>query len=952
MTAADSATLSVLVLPSGAVGQRVREIVDGWYATGLLRTALWVHPEDVSAEFGGAPRVTAALRSPQGSEEGDLFSLLGHRRLDLVRVVMVQVVHDAHAFDELQIEAAATVRDSVVESLPGTRRDPDGEATVGTKVRRINLITGATGLAEVTPEVVPSGWDIAAVTSPEDRPDPSRANAFVRADSAEPNLLPVAVLSAAVVAAVIPGPPDGPFDRNEGDESTVLGKARVIRSTVRVLLGERAVREVALEARQRALTPESQGVIDPDRFGVVARPQDLVGDVLSWLDTVDGATAVPSASASADSVRREVTIRHGIQTFAAFAGRALWAMIWALWSLLRRGTESMATRAIVGERAGVNLVIRPDVATKMAGDLSDIEEEDLRFWTEILEKVERRPVRMPTHELWSQLREVAHDLLDGGSTPHGTPRPMEGSRPLLLSTVTDVVPHPEDGFTLPDDLPLETGAQEVPACSPGVARAAQRHLVEARERAEESVASAKNALGAATSAPPSGQAHDQSRADGIERARRTLAEAHEAFGRMKQLEQDFRQWLEQRSGALVWSFRERNLERLHAASTGEEQSRHLVGVASGLDRDDLDRRRRTFLLRAWGTVLVTAILLALSMLTADRRELGVVREMSLIALVGAVVLLLFIRAWYQGVLAYLYAFEQAARARARAAAEFEIQHADRRRFEAMEAGLDEWADVLGWSLHTPWAGDEEGPDAATASDLSAVPLPAALRLGEPALDERSADAAARTAARRFTDPAWRGRAYRRLVACHAGDPNEGEAAADADRMDSDQAHRDRDEFRQALASGRPQAEAAPLVSAEIERILRRERLCVDRLTVRDAGGAASQELVSDEAFLAQALVPASHLATETWSDKALSQGAHELLQTRCWARRAVACSAPRGGSLTTIPDDELTDSALLDVVVRVDVSPWLDLSELRLFGRAPSQDELRWQSSGNDDIYG
>ena len=489
-------SLSVIVVPSGVNGERLWDVVERWYAAGLLGPAVWVRPEEAHLAPGRAPDVTGHYLSSSGGDASDVFEIVGRHRRKLVRVVMAQVLTDSHWIDELQLEVGSRVREWMNESVPGASTGLGGSS--GTEVRAINLITGVTGLAEMPSRLVFANWDVNTVTSPEDRPDPERANRFVRDDS---NLVPLTVLSIAAVTGLFPGTNGGPFDSVSGDSSVVFGKVLVVRPTVRALLGEGAVESLALMAGNEALLSGSPVLSQPQRF--VAGGSDLyVESMLDWLESTDGGSLRPSPREDETPNRgRSVTIMQGLSTFVTFAGRALVTMLWSLWRLILRGTEDMATKTIVGDASGIRLTLRPDVGEELAEGVVALEAEDIEQRTNEIAQIERRSVRMPTHQLWSDLREVSHAVLDGGSLPHGAPQHREGSRTVLLSGAHNVVPRPDDNHVIGDDVIPGMKAATVRACSPDDADSVRQHLTKALDEAREKIATAEGEL-AALGSPP------------------------------------------------------------------------------------------------------------------------------------------------------------------------------------------------------------------------------------------------------------------------------------------------------------------------------------------------------------------------------------------------------------------------------------------------------------------
>jgi hypothetical protein len=184
-----------------------------------------------------------------------------------------------------------------------------------------------------------------------------------------------------------------------------------------------------------------------------------------------------------------------------------------------------------------------------------------------------------------------------------------------------------------------------------------------------------------------------------------------------------------------------------------------------------------------------------------------------------------------------------------------------------------------------------------------------------------------------------------------------ELLAALDRIDRDDGRGapDRQRFLTDLEAGRPQARATAEVVGDAEHFLRSARLYKDSMWVRPLAAtspAVSGTPIEDVAFLLQALVPASPLARETWSDSALVEGAHERLTTHYWTRHHPEWNVAEHVSAGTISDAAIQDTPLLDIAVRIDVSEWLDVTDLRLFGKAPAGEPTEWfGSSGSDDVF-
>ena len=950
------ARLSVIVVPSGPPGEAVLAVVRRWYAAGLLTAAAWVRPEDVRGDIGGAPIMTC-LYMENGTEQScDLFELLGRRRRRLVRVVRAQVLSARGSVDELQLSAGEAVRRWIAESLPGSGTGSGVRS--GSEVRTINLLTGATGLADMPADLISPTWDVNAVTSPEDRPDPSRANRFIRPDT---NLVPVSVLSIGTVAGLFPGVPHGPFDGLEGTSSAVLGKVLVVRPTVRALLGERAITQLATEAGSTALVEVSPAVTHPQRF---ARGEStvLTDALLDWLDSVDGGvlTASPVAEGVGTGIR-VMTIRSGFVAFLGFAARAMLAMATSLWALVTRGAERAATSAIVGRRSGVQLTLVPRPDPALSRQLISLENEDIQRQEAALRLMETTAVRMPTDELWKDLRSAAMGSLDGGDLPHGTPRLLDGSRVLVYGIPEAVAPDPDDTFVVDHSkAKLAPGAPDRAwSSSPPSARAVRVGLDEASAVAEGRVDEIRTEI-AELGPVPADKAERALHRKAVKRLEGRVAEAERVLLDVRGETERFDLWLSARSGSLIWRLRTTVEERTDDARTRESTARAEAVSATGIDENLPRRLRRRFLWRAWAIVGGLAVALVLGYQDTYGQALGhQIREMMLWVVLAGVLMVLAIRGWYTSVLAYLHTFERGADKREAAGRAFSAANADRRRFEAVDRQLGLWADVLGRCIHSPWVVER----AATEPDPSLVDgstIPAALAVAEPVVDQATTDRIVSNAKTYLTGPGWRQQAYRRLLACHAhpgGRVDTAFLAEVEERVDRDDGHGAGAlaRLRQDLESGTPQSAAGAIVVDEIGTHLRKSRLGLDELEIpvvalgrrADAGTATT-----DFSFLQEALVATVPMAQETWSPRALVDGAHERIRSYRWLRTVVNRPALADEHVAPIDWDSLRMSTLLDAVVRVDTSSWLDLEDLRLFARSrPTEIDGLENSAIDDEIF-
>jgi hypothetical protein len=426
---------------------------------------------------------------------------------------------------------------------------------------------------------------------------------FVRSGN---NLVPLSLLSTAVVAGLVPGQLAGPFDHIKGDQSVVLGKAMVVRPTVRGLLASEIVDPVAREAAAKALEVGSPAVAEPAHFVVGDRAR-IGEDLLEWLDQVDhGVLDLRAYGVGADVDTGTIAVATGVREAARFVWRALITLLWSAVHWLRRNVEDMATKAVVGEGSGVRLVLHAGVSDDLAEQVVALEAKEVESREQEMVEIERRPPRVAIASVWGDLSQAAHAVLDGGTMPQGAPEHREGSRRVLLGSPHDVVVDPRDSFTV--------DADEVEGLEPRVLAAwsllESEHLVteldEARVLLQSDVAAAGAEVESIRADPPEDPERRAAHEEAVRAARSRLAASEVALQRCLAIQRKFEAWSRRRADGLLWRLGERVIERGRRAAAAEHRARGQAVATIGLDEGAPARLRKRFLQLSWVVIGVTA----------------------------------------------------------------------------------------------------------------------------------------------------------------------------------------------------------------------------------------------------------------------------------------------------------------------------------------------------------
>lgn len=741
--------IPVLVAPQSQPAHDVRRILAGWSRSGLLRSGLWVTPDQAGHHM-------ASWIDDADHEEPLVDELMRREFTELLVVSVIpcagQVDDDLPAFIAAQWDLVERLREGL-----GDRQELC-HLTLAVPLRHpcavppAALETGATTLLLVPEQRVAPGQFAVPVT-----PD----NQAVHAAGA--------AASVGLLWADRPGEPRPPTlapERDNQPDARFQGWVELTQPEAParpVLLIRHFVRAVLLDEERGRLQRDALALRrDADLIAEAAggvpasRPGSLVE---AWVDELvrrhaDVVTFQPPPEFKAPA-QQPIPVGEALNNMFRFIGSALRRLPRETFArALEKGQRAVvefAQQQTYGRDSVVSVQWGDGTSASPASQAGDDAGAALRTTAvDVADRVlalstapERAAPRFP--QLWQELRATVFMLHDGSDPPQGLASPSDGRDRLIVTDPWRLAPDPAD--LLPGGSAGAQNPAPVRSCDPrGVAQILGP------------VATQPAPAAAAADAAPDPQfdrlggedENDHDLRDGSEPMQSAGGAAGQTAdddlaqdpvepgipgaGHRSAVADATLAWVQRRRGALTWQFADRVAQAQDAASRAlldrldYLRSLDASSVAPAVD----DSRSRRWLSIGWPLAAVTVVLVA----TLVGRSLTVTRgwapgfAMILVA-VGALAALLL--TWFIQFLLYQRALFQAQYARRLQWSRY-LHHVDSiyplaqqvTRLEAVYRQLQDWSDVLGSLLHHALdARSHAGADGAFEPETSpACTLPA------------------------------------------------------------------------------------------------------------------------------------------------------------------------------------------------------------------------------------
>ncbi len=703
--------LSVFLTASGGLDQELRDLVGDWTVAGLLQPSIWTAVSDWHTGEHGVPAPLCHRLEPSRDQDivdlvgdpVDLSEAIGGAVYDTVRLVVVTLLPTADV-DENLPDVARQLGDHLRRSL----------APADARLVKLNLLVPASGVEGVSLRSLQPGWDANIVASPEDHFSQRHGNVMVRKDS---NFLGHAALHCATIGGLWRGSSVGPFDAGGASSAGQDPDPVLVRCFARVARGSQIMDDLArmtLAARDR--WPLPVGASPP--AVPCTNPGPVVTSILfECKDLADGALLFHPFPGIAGPERRTIGLRATMRLFFARAVARMRGIPTQLVEWTEPAKEEGATRLVqattglgpdsalvptfgAGRAPPVARRLRSPFVKALAADAGTILEAVGPLDDQPLPSVPAVP------EVWSQLLAVALGLVDGGDIPPPFTAPVSGGRRQIIADPALIAPDPADEEPLAEvdahipDLATGSGTRLRP-CDPRGARLVREWLEEQEARqvepAEEETTSEE-------------QSADEQAREALDRLRRwQQAHAH-GDSLLWQLGDLLGRQLDKALGA----FREA-MDRLAEGAPD-------LRAAGG---DPGRRLRRRLLVTALLAVVLLAAALVLHA-TGDVGSLGLAGLLTLI-LVGTFGAAAATYLWY---CRDMFALEHRLRSSCSAFDEaFEAAYRatwEVHRLSSLYEQYLDWAEIIGWIVHHPWA-PAEAESVDKRPHLDAARLPRAFR---------------------------------------------------------------------------------------------------------------------------------------------------------------------------------------------------------------------------------
>ena len=209
--------LTIVLLPSGQLGDELLSVAKQWTDLKLLSRAVWVRPEFLDASVSNPPKQKALIlgedRDGSAAEvEVDLFEQLARQQLLLVRLLVVRSVSETVGFDQKQDALGDLLEKYLTVALPlpvSSGYDRDSY----TQFLRLNLVCAPTEYEVGQDSKLLSGkFNANFVAAAEDRSAPLAGDAFMRHEPPSKRFASFTMMHVAAVGALWQGLPKGLYE--------------------------------------------------------------------------------------------------------------------------------------------------------------------------------------------------------------------------------------------------------------------------------------------------------------------------------------------------------------------------------------------------------------------------------------------------------------------------------------------------------------------------------------------------------------------------------------------------------------------------------------------------------------------------------------------------------------------------------------------------------------------
>ena len=450
--------VSVVLLPSGGLGQQVLSLAKEWTAHRLLGPSLFLVVEEQEAralepfKSTGPVRMAAHVIGRDGSVVDSLIDQLGRNDIDLLRVIACRFVEDTQSFHHEQDRLIDRIRDQVKSSI--ARYESDATRNLGTKLLLLNLISGPTmRTGGSTEHLLEFEWDANIVLSPENRSTPAGFDTFT--DESDPTFAGFILSNIASTVGLWTGINKSVLELSGVDQSATYNKVVVQRTFGRVVKTDGIAIRMAASALKEI---EDHGNPASDPTYVLEDNKKRLKDnefqpaisklVEDTLGASDAALRFNFDVSKEGIIGRKIGFVEGLKMLGAFLWDKIVSFPRNLLEAIIETFNRKATKLFFGEDSDIAIDVHKDLRrygmqVRDGEDLLKIQKVKDSVKS-VVDDILLGPTYRGQHpQLWQQQRELILAVLDGNS-PHFPDK--------ILADTEKLIPKHGNVWTVPEFL--------------------------------------------------------------------------------------------------------------------------------------------------------------------------------------------------------------------------------------------------------------------------------------------------------------------------------------------------------------------------------------------------------------------------------------------------------------------------------------------------------------------